>query len=161
MPTKTRAISQKEIKRQWHLVDAQGKVLGRLATEIAPLILGKHKPSFSPHLDCGDVVVVVNAAEVVVTGDKESTKIYWRHSGYPGGLRLESLASLKERRPEEVVRRAVRGMLPKNRLLNERLDHLYVYAGSEHPHQAQLSSKAVGSSLDSSEQLGAGAQKEK
>ncbi len=126
-----------EIDRAWHLVDADGLVLGRLATEVARLLRGKHQPFFAPHVDTGDHVVVVNAAKVVLTADKAADKFAYRHSGYPGGLRQTSYAELLERRPEEVVQRAVRGMLPKNTLGRQQLAKLKVYAGPDHPHAAQ------------------------
>ena len=126
-----------EIERAWRLVDADGLVLGRLATEVARLLRGKHKPTFAPHLDTGDHVVVVNAAKVVMTADKAGDKFAYRHSGYPGGLRRTSYAELLERRPEELVRRAVRGMLPKGTLGRQQLAKLKVYAGPDHPHEAQ------------------------
>ena len=126
-----------EIERAWHLVDADGLVLGRLATEVARLLRGKHRPFFAPHLDTGDHVVVVNAAKVVMTADKAADKFAYRHSGYPGGLRQESYAHMMDRAPEEVIRRAVRGMLPKNTLGRQQLAKLKVYPGSDHPHAAQ------------------------
>ena len=126
-----------EIDRAWHLVDGDGLVLGRLATEVARLLRGKHQPFFAPHVDTGDHVVVVNAAKIVLTADKASDKFAYRHSGYPGGLRRTSYAELMDRAPEEVVRRAIRGMLPKNTLGRQQLAKLKVYAGPDHPHQAQ------------------------
>ena len=126
-----------DITREWRLVDADGATLGRLATDVAALLRGKHKPTFSPHLDTGDPVIVVNAAKVKVTGNKLEAKTYVRHSGYPHGLRSETLARLLARRPEEVIRRAVRGMLPQNRLGERMIRKLHVYAGPEHPHAAQ------------------------
>src|SRR6266850_1443220 len=134
---KTYATKQSEITRRWRVVDADGATLGRLATEVAAILRGKHKTIFSPHLDTGDPVIVVNAAKVRVTGNKLKAKNYVRHSGYPGGLRSETLEQLLARRPEEVVRRAVRGMLPRNRLGEQMSRKLFVYAGPEHPHQAQ------------------------
>jgi large subunit ribosomal protein L13 len=134
---KTYATKQSEITRSWRVVDADGVVLGRLATEVAAILRGKHKTIFSPHLDTGDPVIIVNAAKVRVTGNKLKAKNYVRHSGYPGGLRSETLEQLLARRPEEVVRRAVRGMLPRNRLGEQMSRKLFVYAGPEHPHQAQ------------------------
>ena len=125
-----------EIERAWHLVDADGLVLGRLATEVARILRGKHRPYFAPHVDTGDHVVVVNASKVVLTGNAED-KFAYRHSGYPGGLRRRSYAELLERSPDEVVRRAVRGMLPKNTLGRQQLAKLKVYPGAEHPHAAQ------------------------
>jgi large subunit ribosomal protein L13 len=134
---KTYATKQSEVTRSWRVVDADGATLGRLATEVATILRGKHKTIFSPHLDTGDPVIVVNAAKVRVTGNKLKAKNYVRHSGYPGGLRSETLEQLLARRPEEVVRRAVRGMLPRNRLGEQMSRKLHVYAGSEHPHAAQ------------------------
>ena len=126
-----------EIQRAWWVVDADGLVLGRLASEVARLLRGKHKPSFTPHLDTGDHVVIVNADKVVLTAGKAERKTVYRHSGYPGGLKAETFAHLLERRPEEAVRRTIRGMLPKNRLGRQMLTKLKVYAGPTHPHAAQ------------------------
>ena len=126
-----------EIERRWWLVDAEGEVLGRLATRVASLLRGKHHPRFTAHMDMGDHVVVVNAAKVVVTGKRLQQKKYYRHSGYPGGLREEDLARVLERQPERVIRQAVRGMLPGNRLGRSQLGKLRVYAGPAHPHQGQ------------------------
>ena len=126
-----------DIERAWHLVDADGLVLGRLATEVARILRGKHRPIFAPHMDTGDHVVVVNAAKVVLTADKGEAKFAYRHSGYPGGLKSRSYTWLLENRPEELVRRAVRGMLPKTTLGRRQLGKLKVYAGSDHPHGAQ------------------------
>jgi large subunit ribosomal protein L13 len=134
---KTYTTKQSEVTRSWRVVDADGATLGRLATEVAAILRGKHKTIFSPHLDTGDPVIVVNAAKVRVTGNKLKAKNYVRHSGYPGGLRSETLEQLLARRPEEVVRRAVRGMLPRNRLGEQMSRKLHVYAGAEHPHAAQ------------------------
>src|SRR6266496_4406049 len=125
-----------EIERQWYLVDAEGKTLGRLATEIAESLRGKRKPQYTPHVDTGDFVVVVNAGKVAVTGKKLDDKIYYRHSGYPGGLKERTLREELERRPTEVIRKAVKGMLPRNRLSRAQLTKLKVYAGPEHPHSA-------------------------
>jgi large subunit ribosomal protein L13 len=124
-------------ERNWLLVDARGKTLGRLATQIADMLRGKRKPEYTPHIDTGDFVVVVNAEKIHVTGDKMSQKRYWRHSGYPGGIRSRTLGEMLERRPEEVIRKAVKGMLPRNRLARRQITKLKVYAGPEHPHQAQ------------------------
>ena len=124
-------------ERNWLLVDARGQTLGRLATQIADILRGKRKPEYTPHVDTGDFVVVVNAHEVAVTGNKREAKLYRRHSGYPGGLRTRSLNDMLERRPEEVIRIAVKGMLPRNRLARQQLRKLKVYAGPDHPHQAQ------------------------
>ena len=127
-----------DVERAWHVVDADGLVLGRMASEVARVLRGKHKPIFAPHLDTGDHVIVVNAARVVMTSDKADKKLRYRHSGYPGGLRQRSYADLLATRPEEVVRRAVRGMLPKGRLGRRMVRKLKVYAGPNHPHAAQL-----------------------
>jgi large subunit ribosomal protein L13 len=126
-----------EIERAWFVVDAEGKVLGRVATEVARILRGKHKPTFTPHLDTGDHVIVVNADKVVLSSDKGDKVRVHRHSGYPGGLRSQTYGDLLARRPEEAVRRAVRGMLPKNRLGRQMLRKLKVYAGPTHPHAAQ------------------------
>ncbi len=133
----TYAPKPTDIERAWHLVDADGLVLGRLATEVARILRGKHRPIFAPHMDTGDHVVVVNAAKVVLTADKGEAKFAYRHSGYPGGLKSRSYTWLLENRPEELVRRAVRGMLPKTTLGRRQLGKLKVYAGSDHPHGAQ------------------------
>jgi large subunit ribosomal protein L13 len=134
---KTYAVKASEIERQWWVVDASDQTLGRLATRIATLLEGKHKPIYSPHIDTGDHVVVVNAGKVKVTGNKLVQKRYYRHSGYPGGLKEESLQALLGRKPELVIERAVKGMLPQNRLGRAMIKKLKVYSGSEHPHQAQ------------------------
>lgn len=135
VPTYTPKAS--EIQRAWYVVDAEGMVLGRLASEVARILRGKHKPIFAPHVDTGDHVIVVNADKVVLTAGKADRKVIWRHSGYPGGIRSETFAQLHRRKPEEAVRRAVRGMLPKNRLGRRQLTKLKVYAGPTHPHAAQ------------------------
>jgi large subunit ribosomal protein L13 len=124
-------------ERNWLVVDASGKTLGRLATQIADALRGKRKPEFTPHVDTGDFVIVVNAEKVSVTGKKREEKLYYRHSGYPGGLRSRTLGELLERRPEEVIRLAVRGMLPRTRLGRAQLRKLKIYAGPDHPHEAQ------------------------
>ena len=134
---KTYVATTADRERSWVLVDASGRTLGRLATKIADILRGKRKPEYTPHVDVGDFVVVVNAEKIVVTGNKREAKRYYRHSGYPGGLRSRTLGDLLERRPEEVIRRAVRGMLPRNRLARKQLTKLKVYAGREHPHSAQ------------------------
>ena len=126
-----------EIARDWYVVDAEGKTLGRLSTRIADTLRGKDKPQYTPHTDTGDFVVVVNAEKVAVTGNKREAKLYYRHSGYPGGLRSRTLAEQLDRRPTEVIRAAVKGMLPRNRLARQQLTKLKVYAGPEHPHEAQ------------------------
>ncbi len=124
-------------QRKWHVIDASGAVLGRLAAQVADVLRGKNKPVFTPHLDAGDFVVVINAEKISVTGNKREDKRYYRHSGYPGGLKSRSLNDMLERRPEEVIRLAVKGMLPRNRLARKQLTKLKVYAGPEHPHAAQ------------------------
>lgn len=135
--TKTYAVKSSEIQREWRVVDADGQTLGRLATRIATLLRGKHRVTFSTHIDTGDPVIVLNAGKIKVTGRKLQAKQYVRHSGYPGGMRTESLERLLARRPEEVIRRAVRGMVPQNRLGEQMMRKLHVYAGAEHPHAAQ------------------------
>jgi len=131
MMVKTRATKASEVTREWHLLDARGQVLGRFATQAAQLLIGKHKPNWAPYLDMGDHVVVINAREVAVTGKKEKQKVYYRHSGYPGGLKSETLEELRERRPEEIIRRAVKGMLPTSKLGRKMITRLYVYPGEE------------------------------
>ncbi|MCA9397818.1 50S ribosomal protein L13 [candidate division WWE3 bacterium] len=121
-----------QIERKWYVVDARGMVLGRLATRIAEVLLGKHQPYFSPQWDMGDNVIVINAERVVLTGNKETDKTYYRHTGYPGGMRTQSAAEVRERYPERLIERAVRGMLPKNRLQDVRMEKLHVYAGTDH-----------------------------
>jgi len=134
---KTYVATPKDRERNWLLVDAEGQTLGRLATQIADTLRGKRKPTYTPHVDTGDFVVVVNAEKISVTGAKRQEKLYHRHSGYPGGLKTRTLNDMLERRPEEVIRLAVRGMLPKNRLARKQLTKLKIYAGPEHPHEAQ------------------------
>jgi len=126
-----------EVERRWYVVDADGQTLGRLATQIADTLRGKNKAQYTPHVDTGDFVVVVNAEKVVVTGNKLDQKRYYRHSGYPGGLRSRTLREQLERRPTEVIRKAVKGMLPRNRLARQQINKLKIYAGPEHPHEAQ------------------------
>ncbi len=134
---RTFTAKKEEIKREWYLVDAEGQTLGRLASRIAPIIKGKHKPIYTPHLDCGDFVVVINADKVRVTGRKLDQKIYYWHSQYPGGIKSVTLRDQLARYPERVVQAAVRGMLPKNKLGRRMIKKLKVYAGDSHPHQAQ------------------------
>ena len=134
---KTYSAKPHEVKRDWLLVDANDKVLGRLASQIALRLRGKHKPVFAPHLDTGDHVIVINADKIVLTANKADQKIVYRHSGYPGGLKERTLREQLERRPTEVIRKAVKGMLPKNKLAAAQLRKLKVYAGPEHPHEAQ------------------------
>ena len=134
---KTYAVKASEIESSWWLVDASNQTLGRLATRIATLLEGKHKPTYSPHIDVGDHVVVVNAQQIKVTGNKLAQKRYYRHSNYPGGLKEESLEALLARKPEAVIERAVKGMLPQNRIGRAMIKKLKVYSGTDHPHQAQ------------------------
>jgi large subunit ribosomal protein L13 len=134
---KTYVANASDRERNWLLVDADGQTLGRLATQIADALRGKRKPTYTPHVDTGDFVVVVNAEKIAVTGNKLADKRYYRHSGYPGGLRSRTLQEMLDRRPEEVIRLAVKGMLPRNRLARKQITKLKVYAGPEHPHVAQ------------------------
>ena len=126
-----------DIERTWHLVDAEGLVLGRMATEVAKILRGKHKPTYAPHIDTGDHVIVINADKVVLTSGKAERKIVYRHTGFPGGIKSDSYEDLLEKKPAEIVRQSIRGMLPKNRLGRQQLSKLQVYAGPSHPHQAQ------------------------
>jgi large subunit ribosomal protein L13 len=137
MSAKTYTLRESEIERRWYVVDATDETLGRLASRIARVLEGKHKPTWTPNLDSGDHVIVLNAGRIAVTSDKLETKLYIRHSGFPQGYRQETLGDLLQRRPEEVIRRAVKGMLPHNRLGTQQLRKLKIYAGSDHPHQAQ------------------------
>jgi large subunit ribosomal protein L13 len=134
---KTFVATPESRERNWLVVDASGQTLGRLATQIADALRGKRKPDYTPHIDVGDFVIVVNAEKIAVTGKKREEKLYYRHSGYPGGLKSRTLGEMLARRPEEVIRRAVKGMLPHNRLGTQQLRKLKVYPGSDHPHQAQ------------------------
>ena len=134
---KTYSAKASDIEQRWYVVDADGQTLGRLATRIADTLRGKGKPEYTPHIDSGDFVVVVNAEKIVVTGKKLDEKMYYRHSGYPGGLRARSLRDQLDRRPTEVLRAAVKGMLPRNRLARRQITKLKIYAGPEHPHAAQ------------------------
>ena len=134
---KTYVATPESRERNWLVVDASGKTLGRLATQIADILRGKRKPEYTPHCDTGDFVIVVNAERISVTGNKRKEKRYYRHSGYPGGLRSRTLEEMLARRPEEVIRLAVKGMLPRNRLARTQLRKLKVYAGPDHPHAAQ------------------------
>ena len=135
---KTHVATPTNRQRDWYVVDAEGKTLGRLAAQLADVLRGKRKPDFTPHIDTGDFIVVVNAEKIRVTGDKMNSKIYWRHSGYPGGIKSRTLGEMLEKQPEEVIRKAVRGMLPRTKLGRQQLLKLKVYAGPEHPHAAQL-----------------------
>jgi large subunit ribosomal protein L13 len=134
---KTYTPRASEIQREWYVVDAEGMILGRLATEVANVLRGKHKPTYSPHIDTGDHVIIVNADRVIMSGNKAETKRIYRHSGYPGGIRSESFANLLGRKPADAVRRTVRGMVPKGALGRQQMSKLKVYAGPDHPHTAQ------------------------
>lgn len=138
---KTYSPKAKEIEREWHVVDAADKTLGRMASQVAKLLMGKHKPIYATHIDTGDYVVIINAAKVRVTGRKAEQKIYYRHSGYPGGLKSLSYKEMYKNHPTRVVELAIKGMLPKNRLGRAMFKKLKVYPGNEHPHQAQLAIK--------------------
>ena len=128
---------KEEIKRDWYVIDADGQTLGRVAAKVAHVLRGKHKPTFTPHVDCGDFVIVTNASKIVLTGNKLDDKMYYNHSGYPGGLRERTARTMKEDYPVEMMERAIKGMLPKGRLGRQMYRKLFVYAGSEHPHTAQ------------------------
>lgn len=134
---KTASAKPHEVERTWHVVDAEGEVVGRLASKVAAILRGKHKPSYTPHVDTGDYVIVINADKVRFTGNKEEDKEYFRHTGYPGGGRTRTPAETRTSKPTFIVQNAVKGMLPKNRLGRQMLSKLKVYAGSEHPHEAQ------------------------
>ncbi len=134
---KTYSAKPESVKRDWYVVDASGKTLGRLATEVASRLRGKHKPEFTPHVDTGDYIVVVNADKVAVTGNKANDKMYYRHTGYPGGLKEANFATLQAEKPEMIIEKAVKGMLPRNPLGRAMYRKLKVYAGTEHPHTAQ------------------------
>lgn len=135
--TRTYSAKEADIKRKWYVVDAEGKTLGRLATQVAIVLRGKHKPIFTPHVDTGDHVIVVNAEKIHLTGDKVRQKTYYRHSGYPGGLKSETVKDLLVRKPSVIVERAIKGMLPKTTLGKQMARKLNVYAGPTHPHKAQ------------------------
>jgi len=135
---KTYSPTPEDIKRDWHLVDAEDQVLGRLASRVAQLLRGKHKPRYAPHIDMGDYVVVTNAKKIAVTGKKEAKKKYYRHSGYPGGFKEETLDQLRTRRPTEVIRKAVWGMMPKNRLGRQMMKKLRIYEAEDHPHNDKI-----------------------
>ena len=138
MNNKTTVVNVNKVKTSWHVFDADDQILGRLSTEIAKILMGKNKAEFSPNLDLGDHVVVINAEKILVTGKKETDKIYYRHSGYPGALKSEVLGKLRDRRPTEILRRSIYGMLPKNKLRDVRMNKLHIYAGAEHPHTANI-----------------------
>jgi large subunit ribosomal protein L13 len=139
---KTFAPNPNKVQKDWHFIDAKDQILGRLASDIATKLMGKNKAVFTPNQDMGDKVVVINVEKIAVTGNKVEDKIYYRYTGYPGGIKKETLKELKERRPAEVLRRAVKGMLPKNKLQNVRIKNLYIYEGEEHPHKAQQHAKS-------------------
>ncbi len=134
---KTVSANKDTVQKEWILVDAKDQVLGRFASRVAIILRGKHKPSFTPHVDCGDNVIIINAEKIVLTGDKLSQKKYIRHSGYPGGQKSETVENLLKRRPAAVLEKAIKGMLPKSRLGSELFRNLFVYVGEEHPHEAQ------------------------
>jgi len=138
---KTHAPNTKNYPPQWHFVDAENQTLGRFATKVATLLIGKNKPYFAPNADFGDKVVVTNASKIYVTGKKETQKKYFRHTGYPGGIRMETFGDLKDRRPTETIRKAVFGMLPDNKLKKKRISRLYIYPEANHPHKAQEEKK--------------------
>jgi large subunit ribosomal protein L13 len=134
----TQVAKESEITRDWYLIDVDNKVLGRVATEIASILRGKKKPIYTPSVDTGDFVIVVNAAKICLTGKKSTDKVYYSHSGFPGGLKEITAGKLLEKKPEDLIKKAVKGMLPKNKLARHMLSKLKVYSGAEHPHQAQL-----------------------
>ena len=133
----TTMLKPAEVKKEWYIVDASGQNLGRLATKVATVLRGKHKPTYTPNVDCGDYVIIVNADKVVYTGDQETKKVYYHHSMYPGGLKSKTIGQLKRENPVLLVEKAVQGMLPHNKLGDKIRTHLYVYEGAEHPHAAQ------------------------
>lgn len=137
---KTYMHRQEDVKRHWHLIDAQGQILGRLASQVAQILIGKHKPEYTPHVDGGDYVVIINAAQVEVSGNKGQNKLYFRHTGYPGGIKDQTLTELLHDHPERVIQKAVYNMLPKNKLRSGRVNRLKIYAGAEHPHQTHFKS---------------------
>ena len=138
---RTISANKETVKKQWYVVDAEGEILGRLAAKVAYVLRGKHKPEYTPHVDCGDNVIVINAEKVVLTGKKLTDKEYIRHSGYPGGQKVETPAEMLEKHPERIIEHAIKGMLPKNRLGSELFRNLKVYVGSEHKHEAQNPTK--------------------
>jgi large subunit ribosomal protein L13 len=137
MDMRTWTVRPGDIERKWYVIDAEGMILGRLATEVAKVLKGKHRPQYTPHADCGDHVIVINADKVAVTGRKELQKVYYRHTGYAGGLKSITLEKQRQQYPERVIEAAVKGMMPKNPLGRSMLKKLKVYAGSDHPHTAQ------------------------
>ena len=138
---RTISANKETVKKQWFVVDAEGEILGRLAAKVAYVLRGKHKPEYTPHVDCGDNVIIINAEKVVLTGKKLTDKEYIRHSGYPGGQKVETPAEMLEKHPERIIEHAIKGMLPKNRLGSELFRNLKVYVGSEHKHEAQNPTK--------------------
>lgn len=138
---KTFMLRKEDVNTKWFVIDAEGQNLGRVASKAAHILRGKHKPTFTPHVNCGDAVIIINASKVNLTGDKLDKKVYYNHSGYPGGLRERTAKVMKEKYPVEMVERAVKGMLPKNRLGRDMFRNLYVYEGSEHKHEAQKPEK--------------------
>jgi len=138
---RTISANKETVNKQWYVVDAEGEILGRLAAKVAYVLRGKHKPEYTPHVDCGDNVIIINAEKVVLTGKKLTDKEYIRHSGYPGGQKVETPAEMLEKHPERIIEHAVKGMLPKNRLGSELFRNLKVYVGSEHKHEAQNPTK--------------------
>lgn len=134
----TQPTRQQDIKRDWHLIDLKGKTLGRVATQIASLLMGKNKPYFVRNLDCGDYIVAINAKEIAVSGKKETAKKYYRHSGYPHGMKVTTLANVRETNPSYIITHAVKGMLPQNRLLDQMLKRLYVFPSQEHPYKEKI-----------------------
>jgi len=133
----TTILKAEDVKKAWYIVDAEGQTLGRLATKVATVIRGKNKPTFTPNVDCGDNVIIINAAKIVYSGDQEEKKIYYHHSMYPGGLKAKTIGEMKRENPVELVEKAVKGMLPHGKLGDKMRAHLFVYEGSEHPHAAQ------------------------
>ena len=133
----TTLLKAEEVKKDWYVIDADGQTLGRLATKAATILRGKNKATFTPNVDCGDYVIVINAAKIVYTGDQEEKKIYYHHTGFPGGLKSRSIGLMKREHPVELVELAIQGMLPHNKLGDQMRTHLYVYEGAEHPHTAQ------------------------
>lgn len=138
---RTISANKETVNKQWYVVDAEGEILGRLASKVAYVLRGKHKPEYTPHVDCGDNVIIINAEKVVLTGNKLTDKEYIRHSGYPGGQKVETPVEMLEKHPERIIEHAIKGMLPKNRLGSELFRNLKVYVGSEHKHEAQNPTK--------------------
>lgn len=137
----TKSVRKEDVERQWFVIDGEGEIVGRLATQIATILRGKHKPTYTPHVDTGDNIIIVNADKVRFTGLKEAQKEYQRYSGYPGGQKSRTAAEMREKKPEAIIEKAVRGMLPKNKLGRAMFKKLYVYTGSDHPHAAQKPEK--------------------